>query len=106
VANANGMFTVVFPAKDVGSQTAGFTAQDYPQGTGTGTITVTKGGVITATGTLADGAAVTASLALSQGNTFPLFAQLYNKLGFVSGFVALDKNLADSDMSAADLQWL
>jgi hypothetical protein len=31
---------------------------------------------------------------------------LYNKLGFLSGVVELDKNEADSDLAGADLQWL
>lgn len=105
-ANGNGKFTVVFPAKDVGSQTVGFTTQDYPQGDGYGTITVTKAGVITVAGTLADNTAISMSSALSQANAFPLFVQLYTKQGFLSGMVQLDSTQAASDMAATDLQWL
>jgi hypothetical protein len=105
-ANANGVFTAVFPAKGPGHQPVGFTKEDYPQGDGIGTITVSKAGVVTLTGTLADGSAVTASSTLSEAKTFPLFVPLYAKLGFLSGEVALDNTQADSDMAAADLQWM
>jgi hypothetical protein len=104
--NVSGTFTTIFPPKEVNDQTPGYAEQDYPQGHGTGTISVTKAGIITVTGTLADGAIVNASSALSQANTFPLFLQLYTKLGFLSGFVEFDKTEADSDINATDLQWL
>lgn len=112
--NANGVFTAVMPALlpyDSGdpsnTQVSGLTAQDYPQGDGIGTVTITKAGLVTYAGTLADGTTVSASSALSQQDTFPLFAQLYNKLGFVSGFAQLAWFLPSSDIAMADhFQWL
>jgi hypothetical protein len=105
-ANAAGKFTVMFPAREEVDQTPGFTKDKYPQGYGYGTITVTKAGGASLACTLADGTAVTASATVAQTNRFPLFVRLYNKLGFLSGFVQLDKTQADSDMSAASLHWL
>lgn len=69
-------------------------------------VTVTKAGVVTLVGTLADGTAISASSALSQTDSFPLFAPLYNKLGFLSGFVQLDSAQPASDLAATDLRWL
>ncbi len=102
--NANGLFTVILPAKDPSSQPAGFTAADYPQGTGFGIVTITKAGIASFAGTLADGAAVASSAPLAlqgadQSITFPLFAQLYNKGGFISASVTLDSANTDSDLS-------
>jgi hypothetical protein len=105
-SNLDGTFTAVFPAKSAASQTAGYTQVDYPAGDGTCTMTISKAGIIKLFGTLADGTAISASSALSQLNTFPLFAQLYNKLGFVGGFATLDRNQAASDLAATNLQWL
>jgi subtilisin-like proprotein convertase family protein len=104
--NLTGMFTVRFPAKAVIAQTPGVAVVDYPQGDGIGTVTISKAGVVALSGVLADGTAVTATSALSETNAFPLFAQLYNKLGFLSGMVTLDKLMPDSDMTGPSLQWL
>lgn len=65
-------------------QTEGYPTLDYPQGHGFGTITVTKAGLVTFSGTLADGTPVGASSKLSLDDEAPLFAPLYNKLGFFS----------------------
>jgi hypothetical protein len=104
--NVTATYSVIFPAKDEADQADGHTTRDYPQGHGTGTLTVTKAGVVVLSGTLAEGTPVSGSSSLSQTNTFPLFVQLYNKLGFLSGMVALNSADPDSDMAAADLQWL
>ncbi|OAI55817.1 hypothetical protein AYO49_01070 [Verrucomicrobiaceae bacterium SCGC AG-212-N21] len=109
--NANGVFTVVFPAKVESEQTAGLASHAYPQGHGIGRVTITKAGVVTIAGTLADGTIVSASSRLSElgaghANRFPMFAVLYNSMGFLSGFVAMDDTDPDSDMSATDMQWL
>lgn len=112
-SNANGTFTALFPPKAVHdsmnpgeTQVAGLGKQDYPQGYGSGMISVTKAGVVSVTGTLADGSAITTSTTLSQQKRFALFAQLYNKLGFLSGFAQLDALQPKSDIMAPDLQWL
>jgi hypothetical protein len=111
LANANGIFTLVLPARPFSSQPdafkdAGTTEADFPQGDGIGTLTLTKAGVVTLAGTLADGTPVTASTFLSKDGSgairWPLFAALYNKLGFISGAVILDSSELSSDMSAVD----
>lgn len=93
-------------------QTEGYATSDYPQGYGYGTATVTKAGLVTFATTLADGTAATASSTLSQPDApahdgeVALFVPLYNKLGFLSGFVSLNHAAGESDMSAADVKWL
>lgn len=120
IASTNGpaTFTTVFPPlplydgmNAVETQVQGVALKDYPQGTGIGTITVSKTGVVTLSGTLADGTIIGASSTLSQvgvghASRFPLFMQLYGKLGFLSGFVQLDHAAPGSDISAVNLQWL
>jgi hypothetical protein len=103
--NANGVFTAVFLAKDLSFQPAGYTKADYPQGDGYATITVTKAGVVALTGALADGKALTASAPLSKNNQWPLFVQLYDNRGAISGQVSLDGTSTDSDISAAGVRW-
>ena len=102
----DGYFTVVLPSLPIGSQPTritdeGYTEMDYPQGDGVGAIKVSKAGVVSLTATLADGTILTASSTLSQELEVPLFAQLYNKLGFFSTRLKLDKTESDSDMKAA-----
>lgn len=99
----DGCFTVVLPSVALGTQPAritskGYTEMDYPQGDGVGTLKVSKAGVVSLTATLADGTALLASSTLSQSLEVPLFAQLYNKLGFFSSKLKLDFTQADSDM--------
>lgn len=101
----NGVFTSFIKAQPLASQPEGFIAADYPQGEGYAALTVTKGGIVSLTGTLADGTALTASAPLSEQNVWPVFAQLYNKGGFISGEVALDSGDPDSDMSATGILW-
>ncbi len=103
---SNGAFTVILPAKGLPYQPAGLTIADYPQGTGFGTLTLTKAGVFIFAGTLADGTTVTASAPLARHTsapaiTFPLFAQLYSKSGFLSATVTPNSADLDSDLSAA-----
>lgn len=111
-ANANGLFNVILPARPPVDQPAGLTTSEYPQGTGFGTLTITKAGAATFAAKLADGTAVTASAPLARHSiapliTWPLFAQLYSKLGFISATVLLDNTNPDSDLSAgtSSLQW-
>lgn len=108
----DGVFTVVLPPVILASQpdrirvAAAFTTKDYPQGHGHGTIKVTKAGVVTLAGTLADGTTVSASGTLSADYRVALFAQLYNKQGFLSGWVNLDDVQPDSDLRAlAGMLW-
>lgn len=71
----------------------------FAQGVGYAAITLTKAGVVVFTGTLSDGTTpVTISSTISKDLQSPLFAQLYSKLGFISGRLALNV-VAESDMS-------
>jgi hypothetical protein len=97
-----GAYTVVFPAQ---APQEGFTQADYPQGDGAGTVTVKADGSVNFAGTLADGTKLTASAALWKDLTLPLYAELYSKNGSLSGYVAFDKDQADSDLKAEDLLW-
>lgn len=83
------------------------TTADFPQGYGYATITLTKTGLLTFTGTLSDGTTpVTMSSSLSENGECYLFAQLYNKLGFLSSTFFLDDTDPDSDMSCDSSLWL
>jgi hypothetical protein len=107
----DGLFTVILPAKGLSSQPAGFTSSYYPQGTGCGTLRITKSGIVSFSGALADGTtSVTASASLVLHSTdpqltWPLFAQLYNKQGFISSNVALNAIDTQSDLSATNVLW-
>lgn len=72
----------------------------YAQGTGYATITLTKTGAVTFVGTLSDGTTpVSISSTVSKDLESPLFAQLYAKLGFISGLMKLNAAAPESDMS-------
>jgi len=102
-------YTVCFPAKGLGSQPAGFTLADYPQGDGYATATVNINGTVSVVGKLADGTAISASAPLSKNNTWPLFQRLYpvagvNK-GCIAGQITLDDTQTETDMAGTDLFW-
>lgn len=107
----DGVFTVVMPPVVLASQPdrirvdAAFTTQDYPQGYGIGTIKVNRNGLVSLAGTLADGTIVSASGTLSAGYRVGLFAQIYNKLGFLGGWVTLNDADSGSDMKALGGMW-
>lgn len=115
---AKSTYTAVLPARDpydvgdvAGTQIPGFAKVDYPQGHGYATVTLTKGGAVTLSGTAADGTTLNGSATLSRvgvghSGRFALFVPLHGKLGFLSGFVALDSGADDSDMAAVHLHWL
>jgi hypothetical protein len=75
-----------------------------PQADGYGTLTVSAKGAIRASGKLGDGTSFTQGVAVTQDSTWPLFAPLYNKTGFVSGVVTFE----DSSGSNLDgtLTWV
>lgn len=99
------LFTAIMDPQAPAAQPAVLTTEDYPQSTGFASITVSKTGAVTFTGTLADGTTpVSLSSTLSKDGDSPLFVQLYNKLGFLSGLLHLDIN-AESDMSAEGMLW-
>lgn len=95
-------------------QTMGYEKEDYPQGYGIGTVTLTKTGTATFAGTLADGTTYTTTTTISEplqpgaghDGTVAIFVPLYNKLGFVSGYIDLNYISSFDDMSSADLKWL
>lgn len=74
-----------------------------PAGYGYGTVTVSKKGV-TISLTLADDKAVVTALAADylQNGTIPVFAPLYSKKGFISGWLTLTNQQA---LSVAALAW-
>ena len=109
---ASKAYTVVFPSKGLGSQPAGFTLADYPQGDGYATATVYVNGTVSVVGKLADGTPISASAPLSKANTWPLFQPLYGPVGATKGCIAgqvkLDDVPADSDMkqvAGTNLLW-
>ena len=106
---ASKAYTVVFPSKGLGSQPAGFTLADYPQGDGYATVTVYINGTVSVVGKLADGTPISASAPLSKTNTWPLFKPLYPVLGVTKGCIAgqvtLDDTQVESDMAGTDLLW-
>lgn len=95
-------------------QTMGYEREDYPQGYGFGTMTLTKTGTATLAGTLADGTPVSATTTISQplaagaghDGSVAIFVPLYNKLGFVSGYVDLNYLASETDMDSPDLKWM
>lgn len=102
-----GTSTLVLDPENHQIENLGLTTQDYPQGDGYAFLTITKAGLVTiTTGKLADGSVVTGSSKLTRENKFPLFAQLYNKLGYLSGDVALDSTKLESDLASTNLDWL
>jgi len=103
-------YTVVFPAKGLGSQPAGFTLADYPQGDGYATASMHVNGTVSFVGKLADGTVVGASAPLSKTNTWPLFQPLYGPPGATKGCIAGQITLTDApantiDMAGTDLLW-
>jgi hypothetical protein len=102
-------YTVVLPAKGLGSQPAGFTLADYPQGDGYATASVNINGTVLVAGKLADGTGFSASAPLSKNNMWPLFQPLYPVLsvnqGCIAGQIALDDTQPETDMAGTDLIW-
>jgi|GEM_PF-6694257 len=82
--SADQIYTTGFFAK----ANAGYTADQFPQGTGPGSWKLTKTGNISLSATLADGTAFTASTTLSVGNGWRLYAPLYKGKGVIAGSVA------------------
>ncbi|MEI6715526.1 MAG: hypothetical protein WCO60_17350 [Verrucomicrobiota bacterium] len=105
-ARADGAFTALWTPQS--QQEGDLRSSAYPQGKGVATLKVSKTGIVSLAGVLADGASVSASAPLSKAKTWPLFAQLYGKLGFgfLRGEVALDSTASESDMSSSDMLWV
>jgi hypothetical protein len=93
-------YTVLFKAPAFNEATA----STLPQGDGWATVVVSNAGVAKVTGALADGTAVTFSAPLSITNRLPFYAQLYKKLGSISGPVKFD-NLTATDLDGEALFW-
>lgn len=107
-ANNRAYFTLALPAK---TQTPPLALESYPQGDGFGTLILSNLGVATYAGTLADGSPFTASSGIVTGGQVPFLAQLATpgsrseRGGSLSGTLAIDTNLDDSDVTAEDLEW-
>lgn len=105
-SGSSALYTAIIRPKDLTEQPDVLTLTDYPQGSSYANITVTKAGLVTFVGTLADGSTpVSLSSTLSKDGRCALFAQLYGKLGFLSGLVELDYTDPESDMAALSMQW-
>lgn len=105
-SGTSALYTAILSPQDLPAQPDVLTLADYPQGRGYANITVAKTGLVTFVGTLADGTTpVTISSTLSKEGRCALFAQLYAKLGFLSGLLALDHTDPESDMSTLDMLW-
>lgn len=103
----SGYYTVALPAKP---QVPEISATAYPQGAGYQTLTLLADGSLSFAGQLADGSKITASGYLVEGDESEFFVQLptpgsSTKNGSFSGILEFDSSLADSDVSALDLQW-
>lgn len=101
-----GAYTIVFPGDF--TPPTGFQPEDYPPGHGFGTITLKANGTLALAGTLSDGTAVTASAPLSKNYEWPLFAQIYNKLGSVGGKLVLNDDNGthpNDDITGQNLFW-
>lgn len=103
----SGFYTMAFQPDNGALLTGGtLPANQFPQGYGYGTITLTKTGTITVAGTLADKTPISMSTTMSQAGTWRLFVQLYTGLqGYLAGDVVF-ADLAGSDFSALNTQWV
>ena len=97
----NGYYTAVLPSKAQAVLVAGA----FPQGDGIGFAVVKQNGSVRFTGTLADGTPFAASSSLTKDYSCPIFADLYNGDGSLSGNLVF-KIQADSDLTGTDLLWL
>lgn len=97
-----GDYTLIFQAA---VPTVNQPATSFPQGDGWATVKVSAAGVATVTsGAQADGSSFTFSAPLSIANTLPLYLELYNKKGSISGPVSF-RNLAQTDLDGVGLRW-
>lgn len=85
---------------------AGYTADQYPQGSGVGYYKLTKTGALTLVGTLPDGTAVTNTSTLSGANNWRLFVPLYGSKGVLAGNVALVTGDAYTDIQGYNTVWI
>ena len=100
VNRADQLYTTLFKAKT----NVGYTADQFPQGSGTGGWKLTRTGNLTLTATLADGTAFSASTTLSASNTWRLYAPLYKGKGVVAGSAEFFST-STVDLLAIDTFW-
>ncbi len=100
--NADAVYSIAFSK----GTNAGYTADQYPQGSGVGYYKLTKTGALTLVGTLPDGTAVTNTSTLSGANTWRLFAPLYGNKGLLAGNVSLITGDAFSDIQGYNSVWI
>ena len=96
-----GIYNAALPSKAQAVLVAGA----FPQGDGIGFAVVNKNGAVRFTGTLADGAPFAASSSLTKNYTCPIFADLYNGDGSLSGNLVF-KIQTDSDLTGTDFLWI
>lgn len=100
--NTDATYSIAF----VKGTNAGYTADQYPQGSGVGYYKLTKTGALTLVGTLPDGTAVTNTSTLSGANNWRLFVPLYGSKGVLAGNVALVTGDAYTDIQGYNTVWI
>jgi len=105
---ASGFKAKTNPAPQAGQYTALMqfnpAVTDAPQANGIGVVTISKSGGVRLSAMLADGTRFSQGTVLSDSGAWPLYAQLYNKQGSVSGQLQFHDTVgADFDGS---LRWL
>lgn len=100
--NTDATYSIAF----VKGANAGYTADQYPQGSGVGYYKLTKTGALTLAGTLPDGTAVTNTSTLSGANNWRLFVPLYGSKGVLAGNVALVTGDAFTDIQGYNTVWI
>jgi hypothetical protein len=103
ILKEKGKYTVLFQADAAPNND--YTTAQFPQGDGYSTMTVTTAGVVKVVGKLADGSPVMYSNSLSKTNKWPFFLSLYTAKGFLTGEVAFDSTLPQTDAAAPDMKW-
>ena len=97
-----GVYSLVWPSK---AQSPALEASRYPQGDGYATLTLKNSGSITLTGSIADGSKYSVATKLREDGSAPLYAQLYKKLGAISGEIHFTAT-TDTDVAGTDFLWL
>ena len=95
-----GKFTFVIPGDDIGSTNS-------PSGHGSGTIRINSNGTLQWSGILGDGYSIPATRlsGVSSQGVWPLYYTPYSGAGLVLGWIQLDTNQPDSDLSGETI-WI
>ncbi len=97
-----GVYSLTFPSK---AQSPSLAADHYPQGGGYAALVLKDSGSVSLAGSLADGTKYAVATKLRADGSAPLFAQLYRKLGCMSGEITFSPT-TDTDVNGTDFVWL